>query len=146
MFSNRLSPNRQRTFSDITKPSCQRVFSNTWSPNRHRLFSNKRTPNRHHLFSNLIAPNHQQLFSNKGTPNGSDHLAMLVMSCWRHQAKNKGIRVAYHTPPTKDLLKSQTIALIAMMRGWSKDGYHLGRSNRHYYQNCGMTYVQTITE
>jgi hypothetical protein len=29
-------------------------------------------------------------------------------------SQNKGIRVTYHTPPTKDLLKSQTMALIAI--------------------------------
>ncbi len=32
-------------------------------------------------------------------------------------SQNEGIRVTYCTPPTKDLLKSQTTALIAMMRG-----------------------------
>jgi hypothetical protein len=34
-------------------------------------------------------------------------------------SQNKGIHVTYHTPPTKDLLKSQTMALIAMMRGYN---------------------------
>jgi hypothetical protein len=29
----------------------------------------------------------------------------------------------YSTPPTKDLLKSKTMAVIAMMRGLPKDGY-----------------------
>jgi hypothetical protein len=32
-------------------------------------------------------------------------------------SQNKGIPVTYRTPPTKDLVKSQTMALIAMMRG-----------------------------
>jgi hypothetical protein len=32
-------------------------------------------------------------------------------------SQTKGIRVTYCTPPNKDLLKSQTMALIAMMRG-----------------------------
>jgi hypothetical protein len=46
------------------------------------FFSDKRAPNGHCLFSDKIAPNYQQLFSNnKGTPNGSNNLAMLVMSC-----------------------------------------------------------------
>ena len=31
-------------------------------------------------------------------------------------SQNKGICVTYHTPPTKDLLESQTMVLIAMMR------------------------------
>ena len=30
---------------------------------------------------------------------------MLVMSCWRHQAKGEGILVIYSTPPTENLLK-----------------------------------------
>ncbi len=37
-------------------------------------------------------------------------------------SQNKGIRVMYPTPPTKDLLKSQTMALIAMMRGYLRMG------------------------
>ncbi len=32
-------------------------------------------------------------------------------------SQNKGICVTYSTPPTKDLRKSQTLAVIAMMRG-----------------------------
>jgi hypothetical protein len=32
-------------------------------------------------------------------------------------SQNKGICVTYCTPPTKDLSKSQTMALLAMMRG-----------------------------
>ncbi len=47
----------------------------------------------------------QQSFSNAG-------VVMLRLS-----SQNKGIRVANRTPPTKDLLKSQTMALTAMMRG-----------------------------
>jgi hypothetical protein len=47
----------------------------------------------------------------------SNHLAML----WCHHADiikpNKGIRVTYSTPPTKDLVKSKTMAVIAMMKG-----------------------------
>jgi hypothetical protein len=47
-------------------------------------------------------------------------------------SQNKGIRITYSTPPTKDLLKSQTMAVIAMMRVKPKDGYHRGCRNRHY--------------
>ena len=32
---------------------------------------------------------------------------MLVMSCWRHQAKGKGIHDIYSTPPTKNLRKTK---------------------------------------
>jgi hypothetical protein len=31
-------------------------------------------------------------------------------------SQNEEIRVTYHTPPTKGLLESQTMVLIAMMR------------------------------
>jgi hypothetical protein len=37
---------------------------------------------------------------------------------------NKVIYVKYSTPPTKDLILSKTMAVIAMMRGKIKDGYH----------------------
>jgi hypothetical protein len=32
-------------------------------------------------------------------------------------SQNQGLCVTYRTPSTKDLLKSQTMALIAVMRG-----------------------------
>ena len=32
---------------------------------------------------------------------------MLVMPCWRHQAKGKGIHVEYSTPPTENPLKTK---------------------------------------
>jgi hypothetical protein len=99
----------------ITKWRC--LFSNKRAPNRNCFFSNKRAPNRHRLFSDKIAPNYQQLFSDKGTPNGSHNLAMLVTSMLLSSSQNEGICVTYRTPPTEDLLKSQTMALIAMMRG-----------------------------
>jgi hypothetical protein len=35
------------------------------------------------------------------------HLAMLVTSCWCHQAYGKGIHVKYSTPPTENLLKTK---------------------------------------
>jgi hypothetical protein len=35
------------------------------------------------------------------------HLAMLVTSCSYHQAKGKGIRVKYSTPPTENLRKTK---------------------------------------
>ncbi len=56
-------------------------------------------------------------------------------------SQNKGMWIMYCTPPNKHLLKSQTMALIAMMRGQPKDGYHRGRSNKHFKQNCGITTI-----
>ncbi len=37
-------------------------------------------------------------------------------------SQNEGIRVTYHTPLTKDLLKSQTMALIAMIGVYPRMG------------------------
>ncbi len=56
------------------------------------------------IISDIKTPNGQQSFSDADD-------VMLTSS-----SQNKGIRVAYHSPPTKDLLKSQTMAIIAMMR------------------------------
>jgi hypothetical protein len=72
------------------------------------------------IISDIKMPTGQQSFSDAGD-------VMLTSS-----SQNKGIRVTYRTPPTKDLLKSQTMAIIAMMRSLPKDGYHRGCSNRHY--------------
>ncbi len=47
----------------------------------------------------------------------SDHLANAGDIMMMSSSQNKEIWVTYRTPPTKDLLKSQTMALIAMMRG-----------------------------
>jgi hypothetical protein len=38
----------------------------------------------------------------------------------------------YQNPPNEDLLKSQTMALKAMMKGKPKEGYHRGRSNKNF--------------
>jgi hypothetical protein len=57
------------------------------------------------IISNIKTPNGQQSFSAAGD-------VMLTSS-----SQNKGICVMYRTPPTKDLLKSQTMAIIAMMKG-----------------------------
>jgi hypothetical protein len=39
-------------------------------------------------------------------------------------SQNKGIHFKNSTPPTKDLPQGKTMALIAVMRGKPKDGYH----------------------
>jgi hypothetical protein len=91
------------------------LFSNKIAQNRHRLFSNKWLPKgvaysaiKDHqiaiaLISNKRALNPHCLFSDKNSPKlpsnylatlerhiVSDNLAMLVTSCWRHQAKTRG--------------------------------------------------------
>ncbi len=57
------------------------------------------------IIRDIRTPNGQQPFSNAGD--------VMMMS----SSQNERIPVTYHTPPTKELLKSQTMALIAMMRG-----------------------------
>jgi hypothetical protein len=57
------------------------------------------------IISNIKTPNGKQSFNN-----ASD--VMLTSS-----SQNKGIGVTNHTPPARDLSKSQTMAIIAMMRG-----------------------------
>ncbi len=59
------------------------------------------------IASNDLAIRERQIASNQdgACPR---HLAMLVTSCWRHQAKGKGIHVKkYSTPPTENLLKTK---------------------------------------
>jgi hypothetical protein len=75
-------------------------------------FSNIRTP----IVRKYLAIQDRQIASNdlairkcqiasKQDDNCPRHLAMLVTSCWRHQAKSEGIHVEYSTPPTENLLK-----------------------------------------
>jgi hypothetical protein len=49
-------------------------------------------------------------------------------------SQNKGTHVDYSTPPNKDPPESKTTAVIAVMRGKPKDGYHHLHSNKHYKQ------------
>ncbi len=116
MFSDRLSQNCQRAFSDKTQPNHQRLLSDSELPNCHRLLSNKRAPDcRIYLviISSKLPGIMQQHKNTKWQQSFSDAGDVMLTS----SSQNKGIRVTYHTPPTKDLLKNQTMALIAMMRG-----------------------------
>ncbi len=49
-------------------------------------------------------------------------------------SQNKGTHVNYSTSPNKDPPEGETTAVIAVMRGKSKDGYHCHHSNKHYKQ------------
>jgi hypothetical protein len=46
----------------------------------------------------------------------------------------EGIHFNYSTPMNKDSLEGKTTAVIAVMRGKSKDGCHRCHSNKHYKQ------------
>jgi hypothetical protein len=48
--------------------------------------------------------------------------------------QNKGIHDKYSTPPNKDPPEGKTTAVIAVMRGKPKDGYHHCHSNTNYKQ------------
>jgi hypothetical protein len=49
-------------------------------------------------------------------------------------SQNEGLHVNYSTPTNKDPPEDKTTAIIAVMRGKTKDGYHRNRSNKHYKQ------------
>jgi hypothetical protein len=59
----------------------------------------------HQIASNDLAIRECQIASNQDDA-CPHHLAMLVMSCWHHQAKSEGIHVKYSTPITENLLKT----------------------------------------
>jgi hypothetical protein len=47
-------------------------------------------------------------------------------------SQNEGLHVNYSTPTNKDPPEGKTTAVIEVMRGIPKDGYHRHRSNKHY--------------
>ncbi len=51
-------------------------------------------------------------------------------------SQNKGIHDTYSTSPTKE---GKTTVVVAVMRGWPKDGYHHHRSNKRNEQNYAVT-------
>jgi hypothetical protein len=58
------------------------------------------------ITSNNLAIKEGQIASNQDDA-CPRHLVMLVMSCWRHQAKGKGIHVKYSTPSTESPHKTK---------------------------------------
>jgi hypothetical protein len=57
--------------------------------------------------------------------NGDDVMTM-------SSTQNKEIHVNYSTPAKKNPPEGKTTAVVAVMRGNSKHGYHRHRSNKHY--------------
>ncbi len=53
-------------------------------------------------------------------------------------SRNEDTHVDYSTPPTKHPLWGKIMAVIAVMRGKPKNGYHRRHSNKHY-ANRGVT-------
>jgi hypothetical protein len=49
-------------------------------------------------------------------------------------SQNKELHVNYCTPTSKDPPEGKTTAVIAVMRGKTKDGYHHHCTNKHYEQ------------
>jgi hypothetical protein len=47
-------------------------------------------------------------------------------------SQNKGVHINYSTPTCKDPPEGKTTAVIAVIRGKPKDGYHRNRSSKHY--------------
>ncbi len=57
-------------------------------------------------------------------------------------SQNKGIHANYSTPPNRDSPEGKTIAVIAVIRGKPKDGYHRRRSNK----NCKQKLVRVLLD
>jgi hypothetical protein len=79
----------------------------------------------------------------KATPtliaSNQDHISLTLLSnggdvMMTSSSQSKGIHVNYSTPINKDPPEGKTTAVIAVMRGKPKDGYHCCRSNKHYKQ------------
>ncbi len=47
-------------------------------------------------------------------------------------SQNEKVHINYSTPTEKDPPEGKTTAVIAVMRGKPKDGYHCHCSNKHY--------------
>ncbi len=52
--------------------------------------------------------------------------------------QNKEIPISYSTPIRKNLPEGETTAVVAVMRGILKHGYHRHRSNKHYNKKIGQ--------
>ncbi len=50
-------------------------------------------------------------------------------------SQNKEIHINYSTLPNKDPPECKTTAVVAVMRGKPKDGYHRHQSNKQYTLN-----------
>jgi hypothetical protein len=61
----------------------------------------------------------------------------------RSSSQNEGIHVKYSTPPNKNPSESKFMAVIAVMRGKPKDGYHCHHSNKHYKQKFGQVLLDS---
>jgi hypothetical protein len=57
---------------------------------------------------------------------------------------NGEIHVKYSTLPTKNPLQGKSMAVIAVIRGKPKDGFHCRCSNKHI-GNCGVTFKYNTT-
>ncbi len=61
----------------------------------------------------------------------------------KSSSQSKGINVNYSTPTTKDTPEGKPMAVIAVMIGTPKDGYHSHRSNTHYNQKLAQVLLDS---
>ncbi len=124
VLSNRMLPNRQCAFSDI----------------RRQIVSKSLAIQDCQITSDDLAIGEHQVASNQDDA-CPHHLAILVTSCWRHQAKGKGIHAKYSTLPTENLIKPiirWKHGISSCERGYPRDGYHHRHSNKRY-ANCWVS-------
>jgi hypothetical protein len=61
-------------------------------------------------------------------------------------SQNEGLYINYSTPTNKDPPEGKTSAVIAVMRGELKDGYHCHRSNKHCKQNLVRVLLDSCSD
>jgi hypothetical protein len=94
-------------------PNCQGAFSNTIASKYLAICYIQ-------IAITHLAIKERQIASNYLAKENAKWI-VIIYQCWWHHADiikpNEGIHVLYSTPPTKDLILSKTMAVIAMMRG-----------------------------
>jgi hypothetical protein len=75
---------------------------------------------------NVIASNHKDVCLTS-VSNAGDVMMMA-------SNQKKGLQLNYRTPTNKDPPEGKTTAVVAVMWGKPKDGYHHHHSNKHYKQ------------
>jgi hypothetical protein len=53
----------------------------------------------------------------------------------KSSSQNEELQMNYSTPTNKDIPEDKTTAVLAVLRGKPKDGYHCHGSSKHFDQN-----------